>query len=227
MRDKSRTTLIVNRSICMILNKFTLGMFASNCYILGSKESKECIIVDCGDKSQEVVDYIKSNNLIVKYIINTHGHLDHIMGNNLLKKEFNAPLCIHSLDEKMLSNPLLNGSSFYSCDFISEKADILLKDADSIQIENLKLIVMHTPGHSEGSICLLSDNYVLTGDTLFQLGIGRTDLPGGSENEILNSIKNKLFQLDNKMKVYPGHGNPTTIGYEKQNNPFFDLILYR
>ncbi len=211
----------------MILNRFVLTMFESNCYILGSENSKECIVVDCGEESNDVINFIKSNNLIVKYIINTHGHLDHIMGNNLLKKEFGAPICVHPLDENMLYNSLLNASSFYSCDFTSEKAEILLKDSDTIEVENLKLTVRHTPGHSEGSISLLADKYVLTGDTLFQLGIGRTDLPGGSENEIINSIKNKLFVLDDKMKVYPGHGEQTTIGYEKQNNPFFDLILYK
>lgn len=185
---------------------FKVGWLSTNCYIVNSEETKEAIIIDPGFENeieaQPIFDYIKINNLKIKHIINTHGHPDHISGNMIMKKATGASILIHE-NHKGRAN-----------------ADKKICEGDIINIGNFKLEVLHTPGHTKSGISLLGDKVVFTGDTLFAGSIGRTDFPGGSFQEIMNSIKTKLMILPDDFKVYPGHESFSTIGKEKKYNPF-------
>ncbi|HKK68424.1 MAG TPA: MBL fold metallo-hydrolase, partial [Bacteroidales bacterium] len=163
---------------------------------------------------------LSQDNLTVKYIIDTHGHFDHVGANKDLKKATNAELMIHAADEPMLSELAQHAGAFGLSAENSPPADIHLKDNDEIKFGNITLNVIHTPGHSQGGICLLTDKILIAGDTLFAGSIGRTDLPGGDYDTLINSIKTKLLTLDDDIVVYTGHGPETTIGREKQINPF-------
>ncbi len=197
----------------MIVKRFVVGMLYTNCYIVGCPEEKEAIVIDPGfdrdEEANEVMKEISNQKLDVKYIINTHGHPDHISGNKFMKKATGSPILIHEYDSFMLVDP---------------PADKTLQDGDIIKIGKVLLKVLHTPGHTRGSICILGEREVFTGDTLFAGSIGRTDLPGGSYEEIIRSLKDRLAVLPDHMKVYPGHGPPSTIGKEREINPFFNLL---
>lgn len=182
-----------------LIDKIVVGDLQTNCYLLADAKSKRCTIIDPGGDSPLIKEHLKSKKITPSFIINTHGHPDHIMSNG----EFDLPIYIHKDDAKALAGL---------------HPDKLLNDGDRIQLENLTIDIIHTPGHTPGSICLLCDDLLFSGDTLFASGVGRTDLPGGSENQLINSIKNKLFILNGGIKVYPGHGPETTIGKEKEGN---------
>ncbi|MBI5206384.1 MAG: MBL fold metallo-hydrolase, partial [Candidatus Firestonebacteria bacterium] len=190
-----------------------------------TKTRKTAVIDPGSSQCWEIIDFIKQESLELIYIINTHGHVDHIAGNNFLKEHFpQAKILIHPLDEPMLHNSQKNLSSFY--DFYEQKeissiADGLINENDVISLGDIKFHILHTPGHTKGSISLLLDNKnIFCGDTLFKYSIGRTDLPGGSYESIISSIKTKLFLLDDSSNVYPGHGEFTTIGKERRKNPY-------
>lgn len=200
----------------MILKRFVVGPLETNCYVFGDEDTKEAVVIDPGGDANTIKNYITKNNLQVKYVINTHGHGDHI-GNN---RNFNAEILIHKLDSAFLNDPSLNLSDAFAVAITSPKATRLLNDGDEISIGKLPLRVMHTPGHTPGSICLNHNDIVFSGDTLFFEGIGRTDLPNSSWEALLGSIKNKLMVLPDGCKVYPGHGPETTIGHERRYNPF-------
>ena len=189
------------------LKTLVVGELQTNCYIV-STPSGEGIVIDPGDEEIEILNYIENNKLNIKYIINTHSHPDHIKGDLYIKERTKAPILIHKNDSKMFST------------FLGDFFDKYLEDGDIVSVGNLEIKVMHTPGHSKGSICLLLDNTVFTGDTLFADGVGRTDLPGGSHDELIESINNKLLILDDDYKIYPGHGGNSTIGHERKHNPF-------
>ncbi len=205
----------------MKVQTFTVGKLFTNCYIVACPQTREAIIIDPGfetiTEAAEIFRYIDGEALKLKFIINTHGHPDHICGNGFVKEKFKAPILIHEGDANMLGTFAAKFFGFKN----SPPADILLKDGDTISFGSLNLKVMHTPGHSPGSISLLGEKEVFTGDTLFAGSIGRTDLPQGSKKEMKNSLK-KLTSLPDFFKVYPGHGPPTTIGEEKTNNPFLN-----
>ena len=161
----------------------------------------------------------------MKYIVNTHGHFDHISGNGLLKDTLKAEILIHKDDACMLTDPSRNLSYMLGLTIISPKPDRLLEDGEKIEVGELQLIVMHTPGHTEGSISLFckEENAVFTGDTLFAGSVGRTDLPGASLQKLLKSLNDKILKLPDETIVYPGHGGKTTIGRERRTNPFLHL----
>jgi glyoxylase-like metal-dependent hydrolase (beta-lactamase superfamily II) len=188
---------------------FTVGMLETNCFIVGDTYSEEVVVIDPGfdsaSEAKSILKEIERNRFRVKFIINTHGHPDHISGNKVMKEATGAPILIHEYDAPLLRNPL---------------ADRTIREGDIIELGEVKLQVLHIPGHSKGSIALLSADAVFSGDTLFAGGIGRYDFPGGSFEEIRNSLKNKLLILPDHLKVYPGHGPVTTIGEERRNNPF-------
>lgn len=200
----------------MILKKFVVGPLETNCYIFGDEDSKEAVLIDPGGDSDKIKNFIKKNNLKLKYIINTHGHGDHIAGNS----DFSNEVLIHKLDRDFLEDPGLNLSSSFGVEINSPKANQLLEEGDKIKIGKLELEVMHTPGHTPGGISLKCDNLVFSGDTLFFEGVGRTDIPNASWDTLLDSIKDKLMCLPDDCKVYPGHGQETTIGHERKYNPF-------
>ena len=190
----------------MIIKCFKVGWLSTNCYIVGCKETKEAILIDPGLETEAeaelILDYTKKNSYQVKCIVNTHGHPDHISGNTVIKQATGAPILIH---EKAYDHV---------------EADRKLRDGDIIRVGNFKLVVLHTPGHTPCGICLLGDNVVFTGDSLFAGSIGRTDFPGGSFQQLITSIRTKLLPLPDNFKVFPGHESSSTIGNEKKYNPF-------
>ena len=209
----------------MKVERRTVGPIETNCYVVACEKTREAIIVDPGfgkSEAQAFIDEIKERGLKVKYIVNTHGHDDHTSGNTAIKEATNAKVLIHEADAHMLTPFSLNRPKTRNNETESPVADQLLKEGDIIEIGDIKLTVIHTPGHTKGSISLHSqnDNVVFTGDTLFAQSIGRTDFPGGSYPDIMWSLKTKLAKLPDQTVVYPGHGETTTIGKEKNSNPF-------
>lgn len=197
-----------------------VGPIETNCYIVFD-ESKEALIIDPGAEAGRIFREIEKYGLKVKYIVNTHGHGDHIGANQKLKELTGASILIHELDGPMLTDGAKNLSIYMGKNISLPAADRLLKDGDFFEVGKMHFSVLHTPGHTRGGICLLAGDVCFSGDTLFDGSIGRTDLPGGSYSELINSVKTKLFTLDDKIVVYPGHGPDTTIGREKAYNPFF------
>jgi hydroxyacylglutathione hydrolase len=199
-----------------VLYKIYIEPVATNCYIFGSKKTRDVVIIDPGADSDRIQELLSRERLTPQCIVNTHGHIDHIGANS----ELELPVYIHEKDANFLVNPLLSLAAFYGRLKGSPKASRLLKDGDEIIISDIRLKVIYTPGHTPGGISLYYDGIVFTGDTLFAQGIGRTDLPYGNQRDIENSIKGKLFKLDDDTLVFPGHGESTTIGTEKRDNPW-------
>ena len=203
----------------MSLYVLPTGVFESNTYILS--DGRECVVIDCGVSAREIMDVVEKNGLHVKYIILTHGHFDHIYHVQNLKEKTGAQLCLHEDELDLYQNPMMNGARMFGArDIVTPQPDILLKDGQKLQAGSLSLEIIHTPGHSPGSICILTGNMLFSGDTLFAMSIGRTDFPGGSHKAMEESLHNKLFKLDDSIEVYPGHGPKTTIGFEKEHNPY-------
>ncbi|ACB84873.1 MBL fold metallo-hydrolase [Natranaerobius thermophilus] len=204
----------------MIIEQLVVGELGANCYIVGCQETGEAVIIDPGGNGEKIHQQIKELDMTPSMIINTHGHVDHIGANSYLKEHTDAELGIHPKDAPMLTDPKLNLSMFTGKEIISPSADIHLNDGDSIKVGNLKGEIINTPGHTPGGICIKIDNNLFSGDTLFTEGIGRCDLPGGNQDELLKSIREQLFTLSDDLVVYPGHGGSTTIAHEKRKNPF-------
>ena len=190
----------------------------ANCYIVADNTTGDAFLIDPGGEADRIKKLLKKNGLRLKFIINTHGHGDHILGNGY----FDVPIYIHRLDKDFLTDPNKNLSGMFGYFFKSPKATALLEDGQKVYLNKLELEIMHTPGHTPGGISIKLDGVVFTGDTLFAGGIGRTDLPDGSEEQLFNSIRQKLFPLGDDVVVYPGHGPESTIGEEKRTNPFFN-----
>lgn len=203
----------------MIVNTLTLGPMQANCYLLECEETLSAVVIDPGDDADVILNILEERKLNLELIINTHGHVDHIAANSDLKQKTNAQLCIHKLDADMIVNPQKNLSSFIGRAISSSPASKILKDGDILEAGMISLKVIHTPGHSPGSICLLTDEAIFTGDLLFAGSIGRYDFPGSSYEQIINSLK-KIMELDDNIEVYPGHGPITTIGEERSTNLF-------
>jgi glyoxylase-like metal-dependent hydrolase (beta-lactamase superfamily II) len=180
----------------------------------------ECAVVDPGAEADRIFQLIARKSLKPALILNTHGHIDHIGANKDIKEKFNIPLYIHSADSPMLENVQQSEMAIFLGAMDSPSPDHLLNDGDKIKIGKSFLRVIHTPGHSPGSVSFLGDGFLLSGDTLFFGGVGRTDLPGGSWKDMESSIKNKILTMPDEMIVLPGHGPITTVGQEKRANPF-------
>lgn len=197
-----------------------VGWLGTNCYLFWDKESLDALIVDPGSEGKRLNKIIEEHHLNLKYIINTHGHGDHIAGNREVKKESNARLMIHEADHIMLGSSQKNLSASFGLPVTSPDADAFLTDGMTLQVGTSPFVVLETPGHSPGSICLKGEDLIFAGDTLFQNGVGRTDLPGGSHTILIESIGTKLMPLNGNLVVYPGHGPKTTLAQEKKSNPF-------
>jgi len=212
----------------MITKMFTVGALYTNCYVVGCNETKEALIIDPGFDTELVAKRILREadqlELQIKYIVNTHGHPDHIAGNGIVKKLTAAPILIHEYDAPMLTKAAENLTVLSGLRTVSlPSADRMLHNGDAIEVGEVMLRVLHTPGHTRGSISILGNDVVFTGDTLFAGSIGRTDFPDSSYKEIMSSLK-KLAVLPDRIKVYPGHGPASTIGEEKKSNPFLQNL---
>ena len=209
----------------MIVKMLTLGPLATNCFVAWCEGTREAIVIDPGFSTEKegketVLQLIETNNLFVKYIINTHGHSDHTSGNGVVKEATGAPILIHELDAPLLKVGDGDWAKAFGYQVKSPAADKLLSEGDMVHFGKCTLTVLHTPGHTLGGISLVGDDCVFVGDTLFQGSIGRTDFPGGSYKVLIHSIREKLAVLPDDFIVYAGHGSKTTIGEEKKGNPF-------
>lgn len=200
----------------MFLKRITTGMLSSNCYIIG--DAGEAAVIDPGVEPEEIVSILDVQKLTLKYIILTHAHIDHILHMEELLGNRGGKAVIHEDDALLLGNPMLNGSVLFGLNKSFRAADICVKDGDNLEIGTVRLEILHTPGHTPGSMCVKADGCLFTGDTLFRLGVGRTDLGAGDQTCLMDSLK-KLMNLCDSLKVYPGHGSATDIGYERNNNP--------
>ncbi|MCX7770590.1 MAG: MBL fold metallo-hydrolase [Proteobacteria bacterium] len=205
----------------MIFKRFVVGPLEVNCFVVADEETKEGMVVDPGDNVDEIYSFIEKNGIKIKYIINTHCHFDHCGGNRKMKELTKAELLIHEKEKPVLERMDTSAQIWGFYVDKSPEPDRYLKDGDVLELGNLKIEVIHTPGHSPGGICLKIDGKVITGDTLFAGGIGRTDFPGGDYDTLMKSIKERLFTLPEETEIYPGHGPSSTIRNEKYFNPFF------
>lgn len=204
----------------LIIKGLEVGPFMSNCFIVGSRQTKKGFIVDPGADAPDILQVVQADGLDIKLIVITHGHVDHISAAAAIKKATGAQVAVHENDA-----PLLRGggstASLFGLRFDPPPApDRLLKEGDKVEVDGLSFLVIHTPGHSPGGICLYGEGVVFTGDTLFNLSIGRFDMPGGDGRLLVTNIQTKLMVLPEDTIVLPGHGPQSTIGHEKQWNPF-------
>ena len=204
----------------MIIKTLAVGPIQANCFILGCEDTLEAVVIDPGEEGDRILQTVADSNLIVKYIINTHGHMDHVSANKRIHDVTGAPIFIHSLDAPMLDQVADSAAAWGIKAEDSPAPERELKDGDEITFGKITLTVIHTPGHTQGGISLYATDDVFVGDTLFAGSIGRTDFPGGSFETIKESIQQKLFKLGDDVRVHTGHGPTTTIGQEKRHNPF-------
>ncbi len=203
-----------------IVEVLPLGLFQTNCYLVGCPETMQALVIDPGGEIAPILDRAKQLGLSVALIVNTHGHFDHIVGNAALVRATGAPLAVHELDAPLLYAPQFDLSILLGLRREPCRPTRLLRDGDAIDVGTLSFRVLHTPGHTPGGICLLGHGLLFSGDTLFSMGVGRTDLPGGDMETLIRSLEQVVMPLDEGLVVYPGHGPRTTIGHEKRFNPF-------
>jgi glyoxylase-like metal-dependent hydrolase (beta-lactamase superfamily II) len=202
-----------------MIRRLTVGPVEANCYIVSCGADGKAVVIDPGGDGERILAELDRLNLMVAAVVNTHGHFDHVGANGLLVERTGAPLMIHEAGLPFLRSAAEN-AGFYGLKIEpSPEPARLLSDGDRIGTGEIGLTVIHTPGHSPGGISIFAENFIFTGDTLFAGSIGRTDLPGGDMNTLMESIR-KILLLDEETIVYPGHGPSTTIGREKRSNPF-------
>jgi glyoxylase-like metal-dependent hydrolase (beta-lactamase superfamily II) len=201
-----------------------LGEFETNCYVVRRDESgQQCVVIDPGLGADKLLRFLEAGELAVAAVILTHGHIDHIAAVDALWVKYpSMRLYVHEDDAALLSDPLGNLSAMMGVEFVSGASEKTVRDGDTIEEAGLEFLVLHTPGHTPGGMCLYceGEGVVFAGDTLFAAGVGRTDFRGGSMGKLVRSIKEKLFTLSDETAVYSGHGPQTTIGSEKEHNPF-------
>ena len=203
----------------MILERLEVGPFAANCYLVACAETKEAVIIDPGAEGRRIIKRVHDLGLKVKYIINTHAHIDHVGANAEVKEAFNAPVLVHAADAPLLRSPQASMALFMGQSKVTPP-DWTLEEGDLLEAGTLRIKVLETPGHTPGGISLDINGVLFTGDTLFACSIGRTDFPGGSFRQIIKSIKDKLLSYPDDTRVFPGHGPPTSVGDERLYNPF-------
>jgi len=188
-----------------MLRKIVVGLYQANCYILGCGETMEGLVIDPGDEVFRIAAAIAEIGLKIKFILITHGHIDHVGGADELKRITKAPVCIHPMDARGLGFP----------------PDAEMNEGDEIRLGTYNIKVIHTPGHSPGGVCFHAPGALFTGDTLFAGSVGRTDFPGGDHDALIRGVRSKIFSLGGDLRIYPGHGPASTIDRERRTNPFF------
>ena len=208
----------------MKIKRFTLGPIQTNCYVAFDQSKQEGVVIDPSVFDRKVIDFIQKESLKIKYIFLTHGHFDHVTGAATMARELSARICLHPADLSIM--PVEASGRVHQMGFSFEKfkLDIELEDGMPFTVGWLNFTIIHTPGHSPGGVCFYekSQGILFSGDTVFKNGYGRTDLPGGSEGKIFDSIRNKILILPDKVAIYPGHGEETTVGQEKE---YFENLL--
>jgi hydroxyacylglutathione hydrolase len=207
----------------MYTKQMQVGRFAVFAYLVGSRATGDALVIDPAGDVDTLFAEAKKNDLKIKYIVNTHSHIDHVLGNKRMKTLSNSEIIIHEAEAEALVSQPAHLMDMFGAE-PSPPADITVKDGDVISVGEISLKVLHTPGHSPGSMCLYTDGLVFTGDTLFVSGVGRTDLDGGSWETLVSSIRSKIFTLPDTTAVLPGHNygesSKSTIGVEKVSNPY-------
>ena len=204
-----------------IFEHLVVGPLQCNCYIVGDPATHEAIVIDPGDDADRLAESIASKGLTITAIVATHAHFDHVVAAERLRALTGAPFFLHADDKPLLAWVQESGRMFLGIDLPPPpEVDTEAREGDRLVAGAMGLEVVHTPGHSPGSISLVSDDAIFSGDTLFAGSIGRTDLPGGDTQALLGAVKDKLFRLDAGLGVYPGHGPATTLGHEMETNPF-------
>jgi glyoxylase-like metal-dependent hydrolase (beta-lactamase superfamily II) len=209
----------------MILERFVVGMMQTNCYLLGDPVTRQAAVIDPGGDGHRIADRLRELDLELAMILNTHGHFDHVLDAWLLKQELGGDVFLHADDQVILEDRSVGLVAPLAATSKSPRGSVdhWLREGDRLQIGSLQLEVLETPGHTPGhvSFYLAAASAIFVGDTLFAGSIGRTDFPGGSYEELIRSVKTKIFPLDEATVVLPGHGPETTVGEEKRSNPFF------
>lgn len=207
----------------MIIQDLVVGPIMANCFIIGCEDTRSAVVIDPGAEADKILMALARLKLNVKYILNTHGHFDHVGANKRMKAVTGADILIHALDAPMLTRLSASAAAWGLSAEDSPAPDRTLADGDSVAFGTITLKVIHTPGHTPGGISFSTDGHVFVGDTLFAGSIGRTDFPGGDYDALIDSIRSKLFRLDDTVRVFTGHGPETSIGQEKCCNPFVGL----
>ncbi len=206
----------------LIFDSLETGPLMTNCYIVGDSETKEAVVVDPGGHVGAILSALDRHELKCKYIINTHTHFDHVGGNKDLKEATGAEILVHQAETAWLKDIERQAMMFGVSGASSPPADRTIDEGDTVKVGSIELKVLHTPGHSPGSVSLVieGEDKILVGDLVFAGSIGRTDLPGGSLKTLINSVKNKIYPYPDSTKLYSGHGPVTTLGRERRHNPF-------
>ena len=201
----------------MIVKTGSFGNMGNNCYLIVDEKTNKSALIDCTECSSKMLDFIGDTDL--QCILLTHGHFDHIIGVKEVKEKFSCKVAISKEDEGMLNSARLSLAVFCGEPQNNVDADIILKDGDVLPLGDVDIKVISTPGHTKGSVCFIAENYLFSGDTLFCCSCGRTDFPGGSVSEMMQSL-HRIASLDGDFKVMPGHEETTTLNFERQNNPY-------
>lgn len=205
----------------MRVEKFSVGILGTNCYLAIHEETKETVVIDPGACPKKLVSYIKEEDLKPAAILLTHGHFDHMMGIDGFLEEYSMPVYVHEADKDAMNDSRLNQSKTYTAGYTFPDA-VYVKDKEKLELAGVGFEVIHTPGHTMGCCCYYvpSEGVLFSGDTLFQNSVGRTDFENSSTSALVRSVREKLFVLPDKTLVYPGHSGETTIGHEKMHNPY-------
>lgn len=208
----------------MLLKVVPVTAFVENVYILADEKTKEAVVIDPGGEADRILQEIEGMGVTVKYILDTHGHMDHVGGVARVKEATGAEFGIHERDVLLLKRQPASYALRLIPDYVDPpEPDLLVKEGDEFKVGEIAIKAIETPGHTMGSMCYLTDGLLFAGDTLFQRSVGRTDFPGSSWEALVESIRGKLFQLDEEIVVLPGHGPETSIGQERLHNPFVGL----